>query len=345
MQHTRLQGGELSRIGNLNTNVFVIFKYWIVYAIIDGTFHAAIGQLNAPETTLSAVKNSPTQLQSLIPMATNPQGIDWALAAVAIDTQGQAWAVQITDNDKSNFDFGFVQLSGQSVGSSIGSVGNAVVMIASETDGARIYASDENDSLWNIRQTGYSNGVFSWSEWHPLGDECVVLGTGCTMASPTFQGPPPPVDLFSLDSGYEVNVLSEDTATGQLTDVVMLKPAGSNMNAEYVSRYLTEVTVADANACPQPNFAISVTADTAVGIWVGQILYTVTPDNPVMLTTNPTGTLTFVFFATDIQRFVLIQVLDREWSTGRARCWEPNISRRICSPRGLQYPSGFSRNK
>jgi hypothetical protein len=275
-------------------------SYWVVYAIINGTFHAAVGQLNAPETTLTAVSDSPSQLHSLIPIATNAKGIDWVLASVAIDNQGQLWVVQVTGNNKSSFEFKFVQLSGQAIGSTIGSVRNAVAMLASETDGARIYATDENDSLWIIRQIGYSNGMFAWSEWHPLGDECVVLGTGCSMPVPTAQGQLPPVDLFSLDSGYEVNVLSEDATTGRLTDVVMLKPAGSNMNAEYVSRYLTEVTVADANSVPQPNFIVSVTADSAVGIWVGPTLYTITPDNPVTLTTDPRGKLTFAFFATDL---------------------------------------------
>jgi hypothetical protein len=286
-------------VGTSLANVKPIFNtynsYWVVYAIIDGTFHAGVGQLDKPATKLTAVKNSPP-LSTLIPIATNPQGIDWTMVAMATDPQNQVWTIQISSVGDSNFDFGFVQLTD---GSSMGSVTAVAAMIASETAGARVYATDQNDSLWIIRQTGYSNGTFQWSEWHPLGNDCMLLGTGCTMPQPNATNTPP-VDLFSLDSGYEVNVLSEDATTGLLTDLVMLQPAGTNMDAAYVSRYLTEVTVTDNNSTAQPNFPVAITADVAVGVWVGQALYTVTPDIPITLATDNQGIISFAFFATDL---------------------------------------------
>jgi hypothetical protein len=226
-------------------------SYWITYAVIDGAFHAGVGQLNAPATTLSSVK-SPTPLHSLIPFSTSPQDIDWTLVAGAIDTSNQIWTIQIASANESNFTFGFTSLSAPTTGTTPSAVG----MIASETEGARIYATDQSDLLWVIRQTGYSNNAFQWSTWHPLGDECVTLAMGCTLPPPNAANRPP-VDLFSLDSGYEVNVLSEDASTGQLTDLIMLKPAGTNTAPEYVSRYMTEVTVTDQNGVPQSNIAIS----------------------------------------------------------------------------------------
>jgi hypothetical protein len=269
-------------------------SYWITYAVIDGSLHAGVGQLNEPAATLSLVKSSPP-LRSLIPLSTSPQGIDWVLVAAALDTSYQIWTIQIASTDNSSFTFEFSSLGAPATGA----IPNAVGMIASETAGARIYACDQDDLLWVIRQTGYSSGSFQWSTWHPLGDECTTLAVGCTLPPPSATNTPP-VDLFSLDSGSEVNVLSENATTGQLTDLVMLKPAGTNTDPEYVSRYLTEVTVTDQNGVPQPNIQIFVTSDVAAGVWVGQTLYTITPDTPTSFITGPSGTFTFTFFASDL---------------------------------------------
>jgi hypothetical protein len=55
---------------------------------------------------------------------------------------------------------------------------------------ARIYAQDEKNMLWIMRQTSVAPGMpalFGWSKWRPLGNECIVLGTGCTMLEQTIQ--------------------------------------------------------------------------------------------------------------------------------------------------------------
>ena len=270
-------------------------SYWVTYAVIDELLYAGVGKLNQPAKDLSPVKNSPV-LKSLIPFSTSPQGIDWALAAAAIDTSNQIWAIGVSAVDISNpIMAAFIPLGAPATGA----IPNAVGMIAGEYSGARIYACDQDDLLWVIRQTGFSNLSYQWSTWHPLGDECTALAAGCTLPPPSAANTPP-VDLFSLDPGGEVNVLSEDATTGQLSDLVMLKPAGTNTTPEYVSRYLTEVTVTDPNGVPQPNFQIAVTSDVAAGVWVGQTIYTITPNTPTPLITGPSGTFTFAFFASDL---------------------------------------------
>lgn len=155
--------------------------------------------------------------------------------------------------------------------------------------------------LWILRLSSYdsSSGAFTWSEWHPLGNDCAILGTGCTLPVPS-QGNVPPVDLFSIDANSQVNVLSEDATTGVLTDLLMLKPAGTNEEPTYVSRYLTEVTIADNNGMPQPGFQLSVTSDVAVGVWVGQNTFTVSPTLPQTFNADSAGRLTFSFFAADL---------------------------------------------
>jgi hypothetical protein len=195
----------------------------------------------------------------------------------------------------------FSQLSNSSV-AGIGSVQSVVAMLR-PVEGARIYARDASNRLWIIRQTGTSKtlqpNTIVWSEWHPLGNDCRILATGCTI--PPANAPyTPPVDLFSLDSGYEVNVLSEDPTTGALTDLVMLKPDGTKSDAEYVTRYITEITMVDENSAPQPYMQVTVTADEAIGIWVGSNLYTVSSQIPAHLTTDGSGRITFAFFAADL---------------------------------------------
>jgi hypothetical protein len=274
--------------------------YWLVYAIISGAMNASVGQLNGPQTHLTPLAGSP-QLATMVPMSTNPQGIDWPIGAMAIDTQGQLWMTQITATKGDMFTFQFVQLSGTAVGSTIGNITRAVATFASEYDGIRIYATDDADTLWILRLSSYdsTNGTFTWSEWHPLGNDCQILGTGCTLPVPSQQNLPP-VDLFSLDANSQVNVLSEDATTGALTDLLMLQPAGTNEDATYFTRYLTEVTIADNNGMPQPNFQVSVTSDVAVGVWVGQNTFIISPSVPQTFNTDSTGKLTFSFFAADL---------------------------------------------
>jgi hypothetical protein len=273
--------------------------YWLTYSIVGGTMHANIGQLNDLQPSLIALEGSP-QLTTMVPMATNPQGIYWTIGAIAIDTSGQLWTTQVVAQDGASFAWQFQSLGAPAT---TGGAKSAVAMLATATEGIRIYATDANDMLWVLRQTGYTAGQgvnsFQWSEWHPLGDVCMLLGTGCTMPPPS-EANVPPVDLFSLDANSEVNVLSEEATTGALTDIVMLKPAGTNEDPEYVTRYVTEVTVSDQNSVQQRNFTLSVTANQTIGVWVGNVAYTVTPSTPVPMQTDNSGTLRFAFFATDL---------------------------------------------
>ena len=282
--------------------VFLFDGSWLTYAIIKNTLYVGKGSLKSPATSLSAAKTNgpvPTGLRDIRPFATSSYGTSGTLLA-AIDSQNQVWTV----SGSSGIVY-FSQLTGSAVGSAVSSVESVVAMLHPAEGGARIYARDKDNFLWITRQTAISvnkppqPNTIIWSDWHPLGNECIVLATGCTI-------PPPgaahtaPVDLFTLDAGYEVNVLSEDPITGVLTDLVMLKPDGTNGDAEYVTRYLSEITVVDENSAPQPNVEVAITATEAIGIWVGTTLYNVTPRIPINLSTNQLGKITFAFFAADL---------------------------------------------
>jgi hypothetical protein len=269
---------------------------WITYAVISNQLNYATGSLDKPGTGFKTVKTvGPVPaINSLFPFTTSRYGIEQTLL-VALDNQDQIWLVEGSAGTVT-----FTQLSNASL-PGIGAVEGAVAMLR-PSDGARIYARDKGDLLWVIRQVknpASAASAYSWSDWHPLGDECMALASGCTIL-PTDSGDEPPVDLFSLDLGYEVNVLSEDPVTGALTDLVMLKPDGVNKEADYVTRYVSEITLADENGVPQPGIAVAVSADEPVGVWVGSNLYSVSSKTSAMLTTNGYGKVTFAFFATDL---------------------------------------------
>lgn len=232
--------------------------------------------------------NSPP-IQTLVPFPAATKG---AYTCV-LDTSGQLWFVNAYNPKEPTF----VQLSGSAVGSPIGTIKSAVVITSEQsgTEGsmasARVFACDENDSLWILRVT-INDINFTWAQWHPLGDTCSFLSNGPTGS--------PCSDLFMLDEGQEVAVLSEDMVNQVWNELVMLKPQGTNTDAEYVSRYRCEITLTDQNGSPVPDLPIAVTADEAVGIWVGINLYNVGVTVPAQLSTDQFGRLTFAFFAGDL---------------------------------------------
>lgn len=283
---------------------FVFDGSWLTYAVINSQLYVGQGSLRSPAPTLNPAKTNgaPARLQSLISFSTSPHGMSGTLLA-AIDSLNQVWIVSGSGGTTY-----FTQLS-NAVEPGLGPVQGVVAMLR-PVEGARLYARDRNNMLWIIRQTGTIinkapvPNTIVWSDWHPLGNTCIALGTGCTIPAP---GSPlsAPVDLFSLDAGYEVNVLSEDATTGALTDLVMLKPDGTNADAEYVTRYVSQITVSGTdsrtgNSTPQVEFQLEVTSSEAIGIWVGSNLYNVSSEKPALLTTDQLGRITFAFFASDL---------------------------------------------
>ena len=268
---------------------------WNLWCVVDNSLYNAfkVGNgLKSPPTELVPTSLS-TPPATIIPFAQVPSAVI-GLCTVILDTSGQIVFLTVDTTTGTNV---ITPLTWP--GTPIGKVLSAVAMISNQsskyiTEG-RIFAQDTNNSLWIIRFTADSQtepGTFTWGQWHPLGNNCVFLANG--------PGNVPSTDLFMLDDGYEVNVLSEDLTNGVWNDLVMLKPAGTNSDCEYVTRYLTELTITDENSVPQSNCSVGVTADEAVGIWVGNTLYNVIPSAPVQLTTDRTGKITFGFFAADI---------------------------------------------
>ncbi|MGO9935342.1 MAG: hypothetical protein ACLPV8_26490, partial [Steroidobacteraceae bacterium] len=271
---------------------------WNLWCVVDNVLYNGTkigGGLESPPKELDPCA-TPTTPATVIPFATVATGSLAGFCTAFLDTSGQIWFVTLGPNGTN----AFTELSGPGVASPIGPALSAVILCSAQPAKnimeARIFARDANDSLWIIRLTVNSQDAtapaYSWSQWHPLGNNCIFLASGPANV--------PSTDLFMLDDGYEVNVLSEDLTLGIWNDLVMLKPAGTNTDCEYVSRYLTELTVTDENSVPQSNFSLSVTADEPIGVWVGNTLYNVTGATPIQLMTDRTGKVTFGFFASDL---------------------------------------------
>jgi hypothetical protein len=274
---------------------------WNLWCVVDNVLYNGTkfgNGLKSPPTNLDPTA-TPTTPATMIPFATVPTGSLAGFCTAFLDTAGQIWFVTL-ETTGGNTSTQVSQVSGPGVDSPIGPALSAVTLCSAQPSKyiteARIFARDSDDSLWIIRVTINSQTAtapsYSWSEWHPLGNNCIFLANGPANV--------PSTDLFTLDEGYEVNVLSEDLTTGIWSDLVMLKPAGTNTDCEYVSRYLTEVSITDENSIPQSNFSLGVTADEPIGIWVGNTLYDVTAGTPVQLATDQTGKITFGFFASDL---------------------------------------------
>jgi hypothetical protein len=288
----------LSLVGATVQYAAVNREIWWLWVVVGNELYGQTSlNFTEPPTILTGYPlPTSASAQTIIPFSAVSHSSAGLYTAV-LDTTGQVWFAAL-DLERS-YTPQFTQLSGAAIESPIGTVQSAVALCSGQpsqyTTNARIFARDANNTLWIIRLTVDAQtpaAPYTWSEWHPLGNDCVFLANGPANV--------PSTDLFMLDEGYEVNVLSEDVTTGVWRDLVMLKPAGTNTDAEYVTRYLTEVTITDEKSIPQTNFSVGVTADEPVGIWVGTTLYDVTTSTPIQLTTNAMGKVTFAFFATDI---------------------------------------------
>jgi hypothetical protein len=288
----------LSLVGATVQYAAVNREIWWLWVVVGNELYGQTSlNFTEPPTILTGYPlPTSASAQTIIPFSAVSHSSAGLYTAV-LDTTGQVWFAAL-DLERS-YTPQFTQLSGAAIESPIGTVQSAVALCSGQpsqyTTNARIFARDANNTLWIIRLTVDAQtpaAPYTWSEWHPLGNDCVFLANGPANV--------PSTDLFMLDEGYEVNVLSEDVTTGVWRDLVMLKPAGTNTDAEYVTRYLTEVTITDENSIPQTNFSVGVTADEPVGIWVATTLYDVTTSTPIQLTTNAMGKVTFAFFATDI---------------------------------------------
>jgi hypothetical protein len=151
---------------------------------------------------------------------------------------------------------------------------------------ARLYATDSQNRLWVIRQTG-STGNFdnpwTWTAWHPLGDECALLADGPQAVATD--------DLFILDPDHLLARLYQNPIGGTWALAHVARPVGALEDPVYVPQYATTVTVTDSGGTPQPAAHLAVSCNEPASVWVDGVQHTIRPGAPYSLTTDSRGQL------------------------------------------------------
>jgi len=231
--------------------------------------------------------SAPTNLVSLVPLPWMETSAGFYCAAV--DANGNLFMVYNISINVTNNGVGcFVPLTGSQapIPSPLAAVKSTGALIDA-SNWTRIYATDANDNLWVIRQTadgGDVNNPWTWTAWHPLGNSCLSIANGPGTCSTR--------ELFTLDGDGFLNHLWQDSVSLNWNEIQLRKPNGVQDDPNYVSQYVTEVTVYDASGNPESGVPVTVSVAEGVAVWESGVQYNLDPAHPVTLVTNLSGKLT-----------------------------------------------------
>jgi hypothetical protein len=271
--------------------------HWVVAAVIGDQLYAASGTAAAPlQTGLDSVKMwvdedivpspwVPNGMREIVSLPWDPSEHNDYVAV--LDTEGQ---LHMVFNLVSKF---FPQFAGPASFGHYARLSQApldrVESAAGVIDGdghARLYATDSRNRLWVIRQTGSTgdnDNPWTWTAWHPLGDECALLADGPQAVATS--------DLFVLDADHLLARLYQNPIGGSWALAHVTRPVGAVEDPVYVPQYATTVTVSDAGGTPQPATQVAVSCSEPASVWVDGVQHTVRPGAPYSLTTDRRGQL------------------------------------------------------
>lgn len=270
---------------------------WLVIAVIDNLLQAASGDASNPiASTFAPVKaaagEAPSNAASVLALPWVPTNAGEPVLPYAgmLDADQQLWMV--FGIDLKNGTGSYVQLSGNgSGGSVVPPLGIQATGTFIDSNGlTSIYAADQNDQLWVLRQTPDTSfqGVWSFDSWHPLGDSCVFIAHGPGNLAAT--------ELWLVDDTLMANQLLQQPATLVWVDQPILKPADAVTAPYYVAQYVTEVSVVDASEAyggnPVPGAPVTLSACEPVAVWVGGTQYQIGPGAVQTLTADSRGKIT-----------------------------------------------------
>lgn len=273
-------------------------------AVWDGRLWVQWGSLANPlgEGSGPALLMEVTQSNSNVPVPTNLTRlvrVPWVESGIgfycgALGSDGIVYAVfGISPNVTSGAMASFVPLMGSQ--SSIASPISGISSTSTLRDAGgyvRIYATDTNNRLWVIRQTGTtgdSNNPWTWSAWHPLGNNCKFLADG--------PGSLRTRDLLVVNGDSLLTHLWQDATSLNWNTAMIRQPNGVAEQPYYVALYTTEITVYDANGNPEPNVPVTVTAVESAPVWVNGVQYDVGTGTAPPFMTGSLGKLTLTSLA------------------------------------------------
>jgi hypothetical protein len=290
--NTRLEGVRVQLIAKDD-------RSWFVAAVIGGQLQVGWGSAGAPlgtgdyggdlwpvaEWADNKHADPPGGMREVVSLPWDPTEHNNYVAV--LDTSGQLHMV---------FNITFAGVNPYGLSGALGSYVqfsqaplDRVESAAGVIDGdrhARVYATDSQSRLWVIRQTG-STGNFenpwTWTAWHPLGDECALLASGPQAVATN--------DLFVLDGDHLLARVYQNPIGGSWALAHLARPTGAVEDPVYVPQYATTVTVSDSGGTPQPAKQVAVSCSEPASVWVEGVQHTIRPGAPYSLTTDRRGQL------------------------------------------------------
>lgn len=286
-------GGALS---GATPNLTVINDdMWVTTAVIGGRltqiWGAKAGPTTYPGTPVEGffpvnetnTLNGPQDMQRVLrlPWVQAESGLPYA---VVMDDDGNIFMVSdlelvISLDPATEISQGtYTLLAGAGVSAMGGVTGAGAVMGA---DGyARIYATDESYQVWLMRQTG-GGDTWTWSQWHPLGDNCSYLANGPGALQTT--------ELFTISADNLLYLIDQNADTQRWESSLVKRPAGAAEDFDELTLYKTEVAVLDGDGNPAAGIQVSVQAAEPALLWVEGVQYTLAAGDTVSGTTNAMG--------------------------------------------------------
>lgn len=130
--------------------------------------------------------------------------------------------------------------------------------------------------------------------------------------------------LFTVDVGLNLGILTKAPTTGvtgadpATVSTWNYQPVHQNSpTAQEIDCWRTQLTVVDANGVPVSNTPVQITPDRAIGLWQPGGNVVMDPSNPVTLTTDGFGRLTFSLPATEVDSaWLSVQVMPNGQPSG-----------------------------
>lgn len=154
-------------------------------------------------------------------------------------------------------------------------------------DMARLYATDSNNLVWVMRQTGSSgpsSNPWDWTTWHPLGNDCVQFANGPLSLQTS--------EIFGMGVDNTLSVLDQNPVTLKWTANQVQRPAGTGEDIDHLSLYKTEITALDDTGSPMSSTQVTIVVEEPAVLFVAGQQWILNAGDVATGMTGARGTLT-----------------------------------------------------